>query len=257
MVNYKIAFFDVDGTLVNPNRYHEGLDQAIPSSTKLAIQKLKENGIIPVIATGRWMNAILEIGKHLDVDSFITSNGQAIYHDSMLLQESYIPDHQVLKVYNKIIEDNLDGFFDTSEGIYVLPNSTIEFHKGIEYFTLEEGQVPENVLQLLIRSNDIQSVSSWLTDMKVIQTTSHTLDIYPHNVSKASGIQLLLDKLNISKDEAIAFGDADNDIEMLQTVGLGVAMENGTENAKKHADLITDAVWDDGIYNACVKLGLI
>ena len=76
-------------------------------------------------------------------------------------------------------------------------------------------------------------------------------------MSKASGIQLLLDKLNISKDEAIAFGDADNDIEMLQTVGLGVAMENGTENAKKHADLITDAVWDDGIYNACVKLGLI
>ena len=57
--------------------------------------------------------------------------------------------------------------------------------------------------------------------------------------------------------EALAFGDGNNDIEMLQAVGTGVAMENGSDELKAVADDICGHVAEDGVYQYCVKYGLI
>ena len=57
--------------------------------------------------------------------------------------------------------------------------------------------------------------------------------------------------------DTIAFGDAKVDIPMLEYCAYGVAMGNGGEEIKAMADLVTDGVDEDGLYNAFVKLGLI
>ena len=65
----------------------------------------------------------------------------------------------------------------------------------------------------------------------------------------------MLEYFGFTVEEAVAFGDAGNDVDMLQTVGLGVAMENATDELKKVADDFCGHVKDDGIYHYCVKKG--
>ena len=60
-----------------------------------------------------------------------------------------------------------------------------------------------------------------------------------------------------SKDESIAFGDGNNDIEMLKAVGTGVAMGNSNNNVKAAADVVCKSVDDDGIYYYLVENGII
>ena len=61
----------------------------------------------------------------------------------------------------------------------------------------------------------------------------------------------------MSREEAIAFGDGNNDIEMLQSVGTGVAMENASAQLKAVADDVCGHVVEDGIYHYCIQHGLI
>lgn len=67
----------------------------------------------------------------------------------------------------------------------------------------------------------------------------------------------MLDYYNISPDQAMAFGDGTNDIEMLETVGHGIAMGNATQDVKAVANEICGSVQDDGIYEYCKKNELI
>ena len=60
-----------------------------------------------------------------------------------------------------------------------------------------------------------------------------------------------------SKEEAMAFGDSDNDLEMLKFVGIGVAMGNAVEAVKEAADYVTSHIDEDGIWNACKHFELI
>lgn len=82
------------------------------------------------------------------------------------------------------------------------------------------------------------------------KTTDKWLEIMMPDVTKASGLKELQTITGISMDEIAAFGDGENDIEMLQEVGLGIAMENGMEEAKAVADHITSSNMDDGIAEA-------
>ncbi len=73
------------------------------------------------------------------------------------------------------------------------------------------------------------------------------LEILPPKIDKAYALQKLIQKLGINREEVIACGDGYNDITMLQFAGLGVAMENATEQTKKAADYITLSNDDDGV----------
>ena len=83
------------------------------------------------------------------------------------------------------------------------------------------------------------------------------VDVIPENGGKGMGIKTMLDYLGFSKEEAMAFGDGGNDIEMLEFVKYGVAMGNSGENVKKSAAYVTDDVDSDGIYNALVHYNVL
>ena len=63
-----------------------------------------------------------------------------------------------------------------------------------------------------------------------------------------------MEKENVLQSDVIAFGDGDNDIDMLKYAGLGVAMGNAPENVKREADIVTDDAAHDGIFNVVKKL---
>ena len=83
------------------------------------------------------------------------------------------------------------------------------------------------------------------------------VDIIPLNSGKGNAVAAVLRHYGFSKDEAIAFGDGHNDIEMLEAVGTGVAMGNAKDEVKAKADFVCKSVEEDGIYHYCIENKLI
>ena len=83
------------------------------------------------------------------------------------------------------------------------------------------------------------------------------VDIIPSNGNKGVSVEKTLEYFKLDKENAIAFGDGANDIEMLQAVGTGVAMGNAADDVKASADEVCGKVSEDGIYHYCLNKGLI
>ncbi|WP_265459695.1 Cof-type HAD-IIB family hydrolase [Enterococcus sp. HY326] len=255
--NIAIAFFDIDGTLINPRQMTMNITDGIPDSTRLAIQKLKEKGIIPVIATGRWSGVVKALADSLGIETVITSNGQEIIHEGQAIYQRFIEPDIMAKIVPEIEARNLAVFYDTQKGIFVPQLVQPLMDRGISVNQLAVGEIPQNVFQILVTAEDKSVVTGWLKDLKVVKTAPNSLDIFPEGVSKAAGIKVLLEKLGLTVDQAVAFGDEENDLEMFDAVGIPVAMGNAIQPLKDKAAFVTKAVWDDGIYYACQELGLI
>ena len=91
-------------------------------------------------------------------------------------------------------------------------------------------------------------------DLSVVQTAALYLEIIPRRINKGQGVIDVCRALNILPEEVIAFGDAANDIPMLQAAGVGVAMGNAAAAVKDAADKITLTNNEDGIVAALAEL---
>ena len=273
----KIVFFDVDGTLVTRNNH-------IPKSTKNAIKALKENGIIPVIATGRAPVLVHEIVKMLDIDTFIAMNGQYIVHEGKVLYQNPIA--------MDLVDQMVDFAVNRKDGIIlstadeIIANSAISLvNRGNLYMFLKgligiipdrikvrmwnrmmskapekEAYANKEIFMMNINANQEQQVAyeeAFGDVLAFTRANEMSMDIISKGTSKAYGIEKLTSELGGSINNTYAFGDGLNDLEMLQRAGTGVAMANGFEELKIAADMVTDSVFSDGISKGLQKLGLI
>ena len=108
--------------------------------------------------------------------------------------------------------------------------------------------VPEHQKKLLDDLLDECAVTSW---------NDTGIDIIPREGGKSAGIQKYLDDQGIDRSETMAFGDGENDMDMLRFAGVGVAMGNACDAVKAAADYVTDTVDNDGIEKALRHFGLI
>ena len=273
----KIVFFDVDGTLVTRNNH-------IPKSTKNAIKALKENGIIPVIATGRAPVLVREIVEMLEIDTFIAMNGQYIVHEGQVLYENPIDLNLVDQMVEFAVERKDGIILSTSDEI--IANSAISLvNRGNLYMFLKglvgiiphrikvrmwnrmmskapEKEAYENkeIFMMNINANQEEQLvyeAAFGEDLTFTRANEMSMDIISKGTSKATGIERLTKSLGIPVENTYAFGDGLNDLEMLQKVGTGVAMANGFEELKAKADMVTDSVFSDGISKGLKRLGLI
>jgi hydroxymethylpyrimidine pyrophosphatase-like HAD family hydrolase len=81
----------------------------------------------------------------------------------------------------------------------------------------------------------------------ITSSVRNRVELSSPQAGKAAGLRFLLDQMGIAPEETAAFGDADNDIDMLQMVGWGIAMANASEGCKKAADYITRTNLEDGV----------
>lgn len=92
----------------------------------------------------------------------------------------------------------------------------------------------------VLKKNAIELSELYSKDIEVLMVSPNWLDIVPKGVNKALGLKWISDRLNIPLSQFIAFGDSENDVEMLQEVGVGIAMNNGMENVKKYASYTSE-----------------
>ncbi|HDR7794803.1 TPA: Cof-type HAD-IIB family hydrolase [Bacillus luti] len=257
---YKVAFFDVDGTLLSE------IDRSIHESTKEAIQKLIDKGIHVVVTTGRPYSLCSQF-KELGINTFISANGahvkceETVIHKSVLSSEIVHDISEFAELHGHGISYFTEEF--TMNGIASDNERVIQaLHE-----TLHLGEYPEKSRDLLEEIYCLCLYADEIEAQKFLERypslTFERFHGYVMNVledskvSKLTAIQKVLEHLNICKSEAIAFGDGRNDIEMLQYVGLGIAMENGGEEIKERADFVTKKSSEGGILFALEKFNVI
>jgi len=272
----KIVFFDIDGTLVSKNN-------KIPESAYRAIDQLKKQGILPVIATGRSPLLLRDVAKQLEIYSYVSMNGQYIVLEGERIFQNPIPKKYIHQLSDFVYKQNDGILLCGNEQIF--SNSMFNMTKGnsrIKALKQLNRIIPSRIQKSIIRrsmkkipkpetyeSNHIYQAilevpegkeriyEDTFDELVFTRSNERMLDVISKGVSKATGAEHIMRQLNVNKENVYAFGDHLNDLDLLQFVGTGVAMENAHPEVKKVSQLVTDDVSMDGIENGLRKLKLI
>ncbi|MBA3927144.1 Cof-type HAD-IIB family hydrolase [Listeria rustica] len=254
----KIVFFDVDGTLVNDNK-------EIPDSARKAVKDLQDKGVYVAIASGRAPFLLKDICEELNINSYVSFNGQYVVFEGEMVFDNPLPqasmerlievteerDHPLVFMNEETLRTNIPDHHKVHEGMNSLkegyPELDAEFYKG------------RTLYQCLLFADESHDAfyKEKFPEYGFLRWHDVSMDVAPANGSKAVGIREMLKRLDFKIEDAYAFGDGLNDIEMLQEVGTGVAMENGRDEVKAIADFVTDSVDNDGILKGLQRLGLL
>jgi len=250
-MTYKLLFLDVDGTILPPDHQYTFL-------TKEAIEKAQKNGIEVFIATGRPIHEIKFLTDELNIQSCIGYNGaSAVYRNETVMKRTMARE-TVLEVIDLAKKHKHEIAFFTREKNYFTTFDDALIQQFIETFTFKnnaryESSIVDEVLSMSIAHVKPEELSIYEhldIQLTVINVPGFEkmYDVVQKNITKGTAIEFLLDRLNVDKSEAIAFGDGENDIEMLQSVGIGFAMGNAHPELLKRAKYITKTASESGIY---------
>jgi len=261
MKPYKLLFLDIDGTILRP-------DHTVEDSTREAINSVQERGIETILATGRPIHEITDLGKDLNIHSYIGYNGAlALYKGEKIFAEP-MPVKNVEYFIEVAAKNNHEIVLYSSTTNFFSSLDSPRVKAFIDTFDLQKNAVftRENIDDILgitiitnsETDNTLYTLENGIHFSQVhVNGMRHCFDVIRDKVNKGVGIQFLLNRLNIPKESVIAFGDGMNDKEMLSTVGEGFAMGNAHEDLFQYAKHKTTSVTESGIYNGLKSLGVI
>ncbi|WML43354.1 Cof-type HAD-IIB family hydrolase [Neobacillus sp. PS3-40] len=259
MANKHLIALDLDGTLLKD-------DKTISLKTKKIIKKAKDQGHIVMIATGRPFRSSEMYYKELELDTPIVNfNGAFIHHPKDRTWGTY---HSPLdiKVAKEIVEA-CRSFHFYNIIAEVIDQVYFHYHdeKLLDIFSLGNPKITTGDLSeflhdsptsLLIHTDEFEliKIRKHLSDVhaEVIDHRSwaapfHVIEIIKSGLNKAVGVKNVAEYYQIPADRIIAFGDEDNDLEMLEFAGRGVAMGNAIDQVKLMANDSTLSNNEDGV----------
>ena len=253
----KAIFFDIDGTLI-PIGQHK-----MPQDTIDALKQLKKKGIKIFIATGRAMNELNIITDTISFDGYITLNGQVcLNEDYEVFYGNPIPLKDLNVLVELFSEKKLPVVMVEKDKYYInyMNEEVIAIQNEIGVDSHEIEPYAGNPIYQVIVYADLQMTEKLfekLPGCKWSRWHPNGIDVFSKNGGKMTGIEKTLEYFGISQDETMAFGDGDNDAEMLRYVKMGVAMGNAVDTTKAAADYVTSSQDNGGIFKALKHFGLI
>lgn len=251
MEKYLIAL-DLDGTLLADW-------QTITPRTTEYLRSLSQQGHDIVIATGRPFRSSEEFYDQLGLKSpIINYNGGLItnkHNPDFDVRNISIPKEYIYDIVNQNKDIIKNAFGEVLDDIF-LWHDTEEIRPLLHYFNgakLAVGHF-EDILQddpngflIVCHQGQAQQLEDFIAthyNNRVLARNwgsfyNYVIELYTPETNKGLGLQYVAEHLGYDRDHIIAFGDAHNDIEMLQYAGLGVAMKNAQDRLKVHADDIT------------------
>lgn len=260
-----LIVLDLDGTLLTD-------EQKISEKTKRTLFKAKEAGHQVMIATGRpYRASSLYYNELMLTTPIVNFNGALIHHPK---NSSWNTVHSPIDInvvhdvvdsvdkyqYENLIAEVMDEVF-----IHVEDQSMMNIFKmGDPQVTIGNlrGNLNADPTSLLIHAEEknVQIIRDHLEDVhaELIEhrrwgAPFHIIEIVRKGLNKAVGISLIAKQMNIPRERIIAFGDEDNDLEMIDYAGIGVAMSNGITDLKNIANEITLSNNEDGIAKILIE----
>ncbi|SDY11153.1 Cof-type HAD-IIB family hydrolase [Salimicrobium album] len=262
----KTLVLDMDGTLLNG-------ENVVDPNLIILLEKLRsEHNIKFFIATGRSMDEIKDVlPVNFCADGYITANGMINYNKENMINYHILDSDLIETVITKARESKIYYELHPLEGSrFALEEDfqvfTAELHKK-KSATLTENEYKaridamkkdinwveklnfEDLIKVYFFSMNAEVIKNWKMYLEELKeeinfTTSsssqHNVEIMVDEVSKATGVQRLLQEYDLSHENLMAIGDAENDLSMLKLAAYSVAMENASEVVKQEADDITN-----------------
>lgn len=272
----KLLVLDVDGTLF-------GSDGKVSMSSIEAMKKAQEKGVTIMLASGRDYSSLpLDQLKDVDIPYVITCNGSAAYKTDTkeTLYEECLDTEEMLEVFDYVLERGIHLNVQMNGGNYtekkcqsyirnmavpdyvkeVLDETCEPLDDIVEFVRKNEVDILKVTLNFQIKEDgeylnreEVNQYLEKLPDIHVVDGGFANLEFNKVGVSKASGIRFMSKYLGIPKEDIIAIGDSENDIEMLKEAGLGIAMGNALAEVIAVADAVTAPNDEDGVAKAIEK----
>ncbi len=256
----QIVSFDLDMTLLDHKTWE------IPESAMRAIERLRGNSVI-VVASGRNMDQELSIRYRDQIrpDAVIHMNGTRVTAGGQVLYEHRMDRGRLRRLldYAKgkdfALGLSLDGY-----DYYTNPEAVIRYDQlrwGVSERRFADVdrlfELPVRTLVYIGGPEQVKAVEAAFPEMKFPMFSGRMgADVVEREASKAEGLKRLCAYYGMDRKHTVAFGDSMNDYEIIQEAGVGIAMGNAIEELKQAADFVTDAIDQNGIWNACERLGL-
>ncbi len=250
----RLLFLDLDGTLLNDAK------QITPGNRE-ALERTLKRGHGVIITTGRPLKSALEQSRRLGLDKpgcyTIAYNGAMVYDwskgDKVFQQALTIP--SVIRLFEKANE--IGEHIQTYDSFDVLVEPQGEddalrrycqmvsmTYRVIDDVHTDLQEDPVKCLVINYEKNDgLEVMQSWIQEnmpqMDCFFSCPQFLEVVPKGMNKGEAVKMLCKLLDVEIENAVACGDAANDLAMLKAAGIGVAMANGSDEVKAVADYIT------------------
>ena len=230
----KAAFFDIDGTLLSFKTHR------IPASAQQVLDSFHEQGIACAIATGRPTYQMPDWLFDLGWDAYITLSGQHCFDAEGVYRSCPIDPDDVAVIVDQVAEGRYDSLCMQGENSFVNRLServvTAGSNAGIVYHEepFEHAfDAPVYQFCAFVDPADEHIVTDAVSHSLTTRWCDLFCDIIPANGGKDLGVAATLERLGIDANEAIAFGDGENDLSMFSAVGTSVAMGNTCRIARR------------------------
>lgn len=267
-MKYKLLVLDVDGTLLNDAK-------EISKRTLAALLKVQHMGVRIVLASGRPTYGLISLAKTLELGNFggfiVSYNGCQIIkaeNGEILFERRINP--EMLPYLEKKAHKNGFAIFtyqddtlitDAPENEYILKEAKLN-----DLILIDESEFSTSIdfapCKCVLVSNDEEALVSLENHWKkrlggtldVFRSEPYFLEVVPPGIDKANTLAVLMQHLDVTREEVIAIGDGVCDVTMLQLAGLGVAMGHAPGSVQVCADYVTTSNEEDGVAQAVEKI---
>lgn len=265
MENIQLFVFDIDGTLI------EHKTNQISLSTQEAIHQLKSMGKEVLIATGRAFYFIPQVVKDVvDPDFYVCINGQCLLDSQGQFIKRYDLDKdEVFRLTEWCIENKIAvglKMADAVEIYYNFDEFITSYVKGQDYRKILRDCTGKDVrmsqeipMGMFLIGDDglVLSIKDNYKSLTITRSYASAFDVFAKGDGKSRAITHVIEKLNISWNNVMVFGDGENDIDMIQKAQIGVVMGNAQVEVQSHGDFVTKSVGEDGIVFALKHFNII
>ena len=243
----KAVFMDIDGTLLWKSEVAERVEAAI--------KKARAMGHMFFVCTGRskvYLPMPLRDTGYLDGFVFACGmccevNGESVYRREFSRDELHAIARYVCKTGRAC-------HFEGETKILSINSTRTDFTQVNTFEELAAGFEEESIYKISIEGYHCLDDDPALFEGFEAFDMGHYADVVVKGVSKATGMQRVLEAVGIAREDCIGIGDGRNDLPMIRYAGVGVAMGNAPEDVKAEADFITETCEDDGVAVMIEKL---
>ena len=264
-MDIRVIATDMDGTLLDPKGQ---LD--LPRLEKI-LDKLDQCDIRFVIATGNEVHRMRQLLGHLaERVVLVVANGARIFENNELIQAQTWDDAMVDKALghfkgrecqDQFVVTGMNGGF-VKEGTvfteldkFMTPEMIEKLYQRMNFVDEFDSSLFGGVLKMsmVVGEERLDSVLQEINDLfdghvRAVSSGYGCIDILQDGIHKAWGLVELLKRWNLKPEQIMAFGDSENDIEMLELAGISYAMENAEEAVKRVATKVAPANSQAGVY---------
>lgn len=261
----RLIVTDVDGTLVKDGGSVESFNPAYYD----VIRKLHDRGITFTVCSGRQLVSLQKLFYPVkDLVYFIVDGGSMVFYQDECIHSEILPK----EICNELIDDarripqcdimvcGLKRAYASSADSEMYRWMVNAYGYDIQAVGDVKTNVPDEVVKIsLYHHNMVEKLTApwfrprWEGRVRLNIAGIQWLDCVPMASGKGSAVAFVQNRLRISREETVAFGDNQNDIDMLQQAGRGFAVENARDELKQVATDLCGSCYEDGVLRKLIQ----